>query len=207
MQYLQKDPVDTWNLIFPRVLGPRILYPFTSATLRSEIDLVLDAEAEINISSGFHLAIDDGLAIKIELFNQEVSNITFPGGRFEFLPVTIASGTGAVLTAVLQVAIYAGFAIVGGSIDILGDEFAQGCDPQIEEYYKFALGAAAGATAHFDSHTWGPSPNTTRTTAIYATTLASACAIQSTSVSSAVLTSATGSGSHKERDDSDWSTT
>ena len=40
------------------------------------IDLIISAEAEITIDSGFHIKLDDGIAIDIPLFDQNVSSIT-----------------------------------------------------------------------------------------------------------------------------------
>lgn len=39
------------------------------------IDLILNVEGEIDISSGFHIKLDDGLAINIALFSDDVSDI------------------------------------------------------------------------------------------------------------------------------------
>lgn len=39
------------------------------------IDLILSVEGEIDISSGFHIKLDDGLAIDIALFGDDVSDI------------------------------------------------------------------------------------------------------------------------------------
>jgi hypothetical protein len=40
------------------------------------IDLILSVEAEIDISSGFHIRLEDGAAINIPMFGQNVSSIT-----------------------------------------------------------------------------------------------------------------------------------
>jgi hypothetical protein len=40
------------------------------------IDLMLSAEAEMDISSGFHIRLDDGVAINLALFSQNISSIT-----------------------------------------------------------------------------------------------------------------------------------
>ncbi len=40
------------------------------------IDLILSVDAEIDISSGFHIQLNDGLAINIPIFDQNVSSIT-----------------------------------------------------------------------------------------------------------------------------------
>lgn len=39
------------------------------------IDLILSVEGEIDISSGFHIKLEDGLAIDIALFSNDVSDI------------------------------------------------------------------------------------------------------------------------------------
>ncbi|CRK29916.1 hypothetical protein BN1723_003875 [Verticillium longisporum] len=71
------------------------------------VDLLLSVESEISVASGFHLKLDDGIAIDIALFSDEVSDIVFNGGQFEFLPVTVESD-GVTFRALLRVAIHAG---------------------------------------------------------------------------------------------------
>jgi hypothetical protein len=39
------------------------------------IDLILDVNAEIDMSSGFHIKLDDGAALDINMFDTEVANI------------------------------------------------------------------------------------------------------------------------------------
>lgn len=41
-----------------------------------KIDLILSAEAEVDISSGFHIKLDDGVVFDIALFGQNVSDST-----------------------------------------------------------------------------------------------------------------------------------
>ncbi|KAM0332096.1 hypothetical protein ACHAQA_002368 [Verticillium albo-atrum] len=82
------------------------------------VDLLLSVESEISISSGFHMKLDDGVAIDIALFSDEVSDIVFNGGKFEFLPVTIESD-GVILKAVLRVAIHSGMELHTPSFDWL----------------------------------------------------------------------------------------
>ena len=40
-----------------------------------DLDLILDVEGSIDISTGFHLKLDDGLMFEIALFSDEVSDI------------------------------------------------------------------------------------------------------------------------------------
>jgi hypothetical protein len=40
------------------------------------VDLILSVEAEIDISSGFHIQLNDGVTINIPMFGQDVSSIT-----------------------------------------------------------------------------------------------------------------------------------
>ena len=40
------------------------------------VDLILSAESEVDISTGFHIQLHDGIAINIPMFDQNVSNIT-----------------------------------------------------------------------------------------------------------------------------------
>ncbi|KAH8588634.1 hypothetical protein B0O99DRAFT_638854 [Bisporella sp. PMI_857] len=165
------------------------------------VDLILEAKAEIDISSGFHIKLDDGTAISIPLFSDNVTDTTFNGGRFEFLPVTIQSA-GATLSATLRVGVHAGFEIDTSGIVSAGVEvgvFAnvaefvtnvtvipggndEGCELQVEESYQLAVGAAAGATVAFQGHTWGPAPETV--IPLWYTTFAEACAIKGSSTTS-----------------------
>jgi len=40
------------------------------------VDLIFSAESEVDISTGFHIQLHDGMAINIPMFDQDVSNIT-----------------------------------------------------------------------------------------------------------------------------------
>jgi hypothetical protein len=40
------------------------------------VDLILSVESEIDISSGFHIQLNDGVAIDIPMFDRNVSSIT-----------------------------------------------------------------------------------------------------------------------------------
>jgi len=120
-----------------------------------------------------------------------------------------------VLTAILRVGAHAGFKVGTPSFDVLDvftlsassgvevgiwADIAQfitnvtvapngstsGCELSVEEVYIMNIGANAGATLAIDTHTWGPTPNTT--IPIFYTTLASACAVSS---SSSILPSTT----------------
>lgn len=166
------------------------------------IDLILDVDGTIDVSSGFHIKLDDGLAINVALFGEAISDITFTGGQFEFLPVIVESA-GIVLTAVLRVGVHAGFDLsigdpgltilnvtapsVGGGIEvaafadvgsfitnITASPSNNNCEIGVVQSYQFAVGAAAGATIDIDTHTWGPVAQTT--TPIWYTQLDSACA-------------------------------
>ncbi|KAK6338103.1 hypothetical protein TWF696_001574 [Orbilia brochopaga] len=154
-----------------------------------DVDLILSAEAEIEISSGFHIKVDDGAELSIVLFGNSIDRTAFNGGLFEFLPVTIESA-GVVLKAVLRIRARAGFEISTPDVEVLGvNVFSasagvevsiwthiaeltanvtvapggneNGCEIQVEESYQFVVGAIAGATVAVMDHTWGPSPNTT----------------------------------------------
>ncbi|KAL2823431.1 hypothetical protein BDW59DRAFT_148614 [Aspergillus cavernicola] len=189
-----------------------------------KVSLVLIAQAEINISSGIHIKLDDGLALDLELFNKNVSGITLPGGRMEFLPITI-EGHGS-LQALLQLEASVGFEIAPpdslGVLEVVGfsagigtevfayvadflfqvdastDEDAE-CAVEAVAEYTLAVGAAAGATIAVADYQWGPAPSTT--VPVFYTTLASICAGTKTS-SSTITPSAT-----LEQRDSDLKTT
>ncbi|KAG5981310.1 hypothetical protein E4U55_003087 [Claviceps digitariae] len=72
------------------------------------IDLILSAEAKIDIDGGFHIRLDDKLKMTLALFAKKASELTFNGGKFEFLPVTLESGN-VVLKALLRLSVRAGF--------------------------------------------------------------------------------------------------
>ncbi|KAI0891492.1 hypothetical protein F4806DRAFT_501041 [Annulohypoxylon nitens] len=168
------------------------------------VDLILSVNAEIDVSSGFHIKLDDGVGLDMSLFGRNVSNIIFNGAEFEFLPVTI-EGAGGLMNAVLRLGVKAGFeletpgvtipsfsfstkASAGVGVSVWADiaEFAtnvtaapqgdeDGCVLKMEQTYQFGLGAAAGATLAIGAETWGPSPNTN--IPIFYTTIANVCAI------------------------------
>ncbi|KAK2006204.1 hypothetical protein LZ32DRAFT_595931 [Colletotrichum eremochloae] len=71
------------------------------------VDLILSVESEVQMSSGFHIRMDDSVGFDIALFSKNVSTVSFDGGRFEFLPVVVESA-GVVLKAVLRVGVSAG---------------------------------------------------------------------------------------------------
>ncbi|KAK1994781.1 hypothetical protein LX36DRAFT_726684 [Colletotrichum falcatum] len=71
------------------------------------VDLILSAETEVRMSSGFHIRMDDRVGFDIALFSKNVSSVNFNGGRFEFLPVVVESA-GVALKAVLRVGVSAG---------------------------------------------------------------------------------------------------
>ncbi|KAF6804701.1 glycolate oxidase [Colletotrichum sojae] len=74
------------------------------------IDLILSVESEVQMTSGFHIKMDDSVNFEMALFSKNVSSVDFNGGKFEFLPVVIESA-GAVLKAALRVGINAGIEI------------------------------------------------------------------------------------------------
>ncbi|KAK3387374.1 hypothetical protein B0H63DRAFT_469896 [Podospora didyma] len=170
------------------------------------LDLILSAETQINFLSGFHIKLDDKVAINLALFSKEVSKVDLKGGKFEFLPVQVQSGD-TVLKAVLRVGAHAGFKLGTPSISILGVDvpgasagveagvFAHiaefvtnvqarpndvACKLRVVEEYTMALGAMAGATVGLGPGTWGPNPATT--TAIYTTTFTDACAVKASAI-------------------------
>ncbi|KAF5247214.1 hypothetical protein FANTH_6471 [Fusarium anthophilum] len=177
------------------------------------IDLILSVEGEINISSGFHLRLDDGVLFDIAIFSKEISNLTINGGDFEFLPVTLESA-GVVFKAVLRVGVKAGFEIaspevsiagktiahVGGGVEVgvyaniaelitnvtLSTDEDNDCGLRVEEVYQLAVGAAAGASIAIDDMTWGPVPETE--IPVFYTTLGHACASQRSSDASLSIT-------------------
>ncbi|KAK0107895.1 hypothetical protein ONS96_003682 [Cadophora gregata f. sp. sojae] len=172
------------------------------------IDLILDVKGEIDISSGFHIQLNDGIEIKMPIFGQNVSKITYNGGSFEFLPVTIESA-GVVLTGILRIGLKAGLVLstpdaidksllnlfdaaagIEGGVWLDIAEFKTNitsspvsddndCELRVIEEYTMALGANAGARLECGDYAWGPEIESQ--IPIFYTTLTDACAIKRTS--------------------------
>ncbi|KAJ5103083.1 hypothetical protein N7532_003612 [Penicillium argentinense] len=172
------------------------------------IDLILIATAEVDIGSGIHIKLDDGLAFDMELFQSNVSGVTLPSGSYEFLPITI-EGHGTI-QAILKLQASVGVEFASGDLSILpsysagigADVFAYVADFVVEvngtstadegecelealAEYTLAVGAAAGATVAIDDYSWGPAPDTT--IPIWYTTLASTCAEMKSATPSAQI--------------------
>lgn len=185
------------------------------------VDLILSVGGQIDISSGFHIKLDDGIVIEIALFSNEVSNITFNGGQFEFLPVTIESG-GVVFSAILRLGGHVGFELVSPTVLSLAPPISGGieagvfanvaefvtnitytpeeedCQLNVVQSYQFALGAKAGASIAIDDDTWGPTPETL--VPIWYTEMGSACAVQKTAATSPIPTITTAPKDRKRQD-------
>ncbi|KAM0385100.1 hypothetical protein ACHAQC_011722 [Fusarium culmorum] len=200
------------------------------------VDLIVSVEGEIDISTGFHLKLDDGVTIELGIFSKEISNMVINGGEFEFLPVTVES-SGVVFKAVLRVGIQVGFEISSSDVSIAGkDIFRIGagietgvyaniaelitnvtlsteeddqCGLRVEEAYQLAVGAAAGASVAIEDIAWGPAVETE--VPIFYTTLAQACAVQRSSgaisASQATLTSAALAIRGEDEDEAEMETT
>ncbi|KAK8013291.1 hypothetical protein PG991_009562 [Apiospora marii] len=169
------------------------------------VDLILTADAEVDIRSGFHIKLDDGASFSLAMFADNLTDTTFEGGKFEFLPVTVQSA-GGILKAVLRLGAHAGIQVATPDTGIPGLEASAGievgvfahvaefvtnitapttpnrndhddCVLRVEESYQLAIGAAAGATVSIAGNKWGPVPQTV--VPIFYTTLADACATSS----------------------------
>lgn len=122
------------------------------------------------------------------------------GGQFEFLPVTVESG-GFTFKATLRLEIRLGMEehtkqnliipSVGGGIgfsvfadiaelttEVTNEENNTDCALAVAQSFQVALGAAAGATVHISTDTWGP--RATTSIPIWYTELASGCALAKT---------------------------
>lgn len=130
------------------------------------------------------------------------------GADFEFLPVTVNTNH-ATLNAVLRVGVRAGIAFKTPHIDLpfpfnLVTDVGviahvaelvtyitpatpdNNCDfAAVQQEYTLAVGAAAGASVHVRSGTWGP--QVTATTAVYFMTLGDDCAVSATATATALV--------------------
>ncbi|KAF2679800.1 hypothetical protein K458DRAFT_374622 [Lentithecium fluviatile CBS 122367] len=182
-------------------LGPNLMLGVVFS-----VDLILSVEGTLDMSSGIHIKLEDGIKIQIPLFSEEISNIVHNGGQFEFLPVTVESA-GVVFTAALRIGIYSGLSLgapKGSILDIIPGmpqmsgglqvsvfanlaEFITNVsyvpnDPECEikavQEFQVALGAAAGMSVALDPVTWGPVAETK--IPIWNTQLAEVCASKGT---------------------------
>ncbi|CAK7231737.1 hypothetical protein SBRCBS47491_008033 [Sporothrix bragantina] len=81
------------------------------------------ADGGIEVDSGFHLRMNDGLALIVDLFGNNVSDIVFNGGQFEFLPVTVSTSA-LTLNAVLRVGVHAGIVLSSDALTFDGIDLA-----------------------------------------------------------------------------------
>jgi hypothetical protein len=72
---LEVESTYTVNLFTPETpIG--ITIPDMDIGVWFSLDLILDAKAEIDISSGFHIKLDDGFKVDIAMFSKNVSEVT-----------------------------------------------------------------------------------------------------------------------------------
>ncbi|KAH4182446.1 hypothetical protein HBH42_221880 [Parastagonospora nodorum] len=138
------------------------------------VDLIMSIEStdKVDISTGFHIKLEDGIMFDLALFSDKVSGMVFNGGQFEFLPVTVETA-GVSIAAALRIGIHCGIEVAptgapgklpGGPEVRAGIEVAlvahvaesitnityapddKDCKLKVEQEYNFALGAIAGAS-------------------------------------------------------------
>ncbi|KAL2194248.1 hypothetical protein P885DRAFT_43434 [Corynascus similis CBS 632.67] len=103
--------------------------PGLEAGIFATMDLILSADAEIVIRSGFHLQLEDPVGFNIALFGKNVSSLILVA---EFLTN-----------------------ITGGVEQAAKED----CALKIVQEYTLGLGAAAGATIAVGPHSWGHTPS------------------------------------------------
>ncbi|KAL1892001.1 hypothetical protein Sste5346_007345 [Sporothrix stenoceras] len=86
-------------------------------------DLILSAYGSLELESGFHLRMDEGLTLTVDLFGRNISEIECHGGSFEFLPVTVNSATVS-LQAILRVGVHAGIVMSSKGLTVEGVSIA-----------------------------------------------------------------------------------
>lgn len=141
----------TYELPLFRSIGPLGMYITKDLELGVffTIDLILTAEGELDINNGFHIKLDDGIGIDITLFADNISDVTFNGGQFEFIPVTINSGS-VVFSAVLRLGVHAGFQLV--TPDVVGELLSRAKIPTVSGGIEVAVFAnVAGKSSRCSS--------------------------------------------------------
>ncbi|KIH87750.1 hypothetical protein SPBR_04691 [Sporothrix brasiliensis 5110] len=88
------------------------------------VDLILSASGVVDLEGGFHLRMDEGLSLQVDLFGHNVSEIVCHGGKFEFLPVTLRSA-GVTLNALLRVGVHAGIIVSSDALQVPGFDDAK----------------------------------------------------------------------------------
>ncbi|ERS98539.1 hypothetical protein HMPREF1624_05324 [Sporothrix schenckii ATCC 58251] len=83
------------------------------------VDLILSASGVVDLEGGFHLRMDEGLSLQVDLFGHNVSEIVCHGGKFEFLPVTLRAA-GVTLNAILRVGVHAGVIVSSDALKVPG---------------------------------------------------------------------------------------
>jgi hypothetical protein len=108
----------------------------------------------------------------------------------------------------IEMGVYANIAELITNVTLSTDEDDQ-CNLRVEEAYRLAVGAAAGASIAIEDITWGPAVETE--VPIFYTTLAQACVVQrssgATSASQAALTSAALVIRSEDEDEAEMETT
>ncbi|CAN9136082.1 unnamed protein product [Alternaria sp. RS040] len=103
-----------------------------------QVDLILEVDGQIDISSGFHVKLDDGVAMDITMFGDTVSNMIFNGGQFEFLPVTLVSASVSI-AAVLRVGVHCGVEVGQPELPGIADLFADSVGFEVNAGVELAL--------------------------------------------------------------------
>ncbi|CAK4030554.1 Hypothetical predicted protein [Lecanosticta acicola] len=189
------------------------------------VDLILEVDGSLDITSGLHIKVDDHVALDMQLFGHEASGIDFREGRFELLPVRVQSADAtfrATLRLSATVALAAGvpehlpnvtigshhlsdYQLAGGllagvSADVAVFETEIKASPedpecQLKVIQDYSLVLGATAGAQATVGTATYGPHPTKTTAIYTTTLDSYCTTSAPIVTSAAV--------HRKRQHSD----
>ncbi|ELR02957.1 hypothetical protein GMDG_05816 [Pseudogymnoascus destructans 20631-21] len=211
-------PFDVdFDVELPKLPECNLKFQFDGLELYMEIDTILSGSATYTLNLytsqtplGFAVGKDlltprryqqrlPHQAIDIHMFDHDVSSITFNGGKFEFLPVTLA-GANTVLIAVLRLGIRSGLELstptsfVGGIpvkfivTNVTAAPDRDDCPLQVVEEYSMLVGANAGASLAVGEHSWGPGPSTQ--VPIWYTTLVDICAGTKTAVAPVVTSTA-----------------
>ncbi|KAK8075917.1 hypothetical protein PG994_003189 [Apiospora phragmitis] len=161
-------PLDVeFNVVIPAMPECRLAFRFDGLELYMLLDTQLSAGITYNLNlyssntpigfswartwssawSGFHIKLDDGASFSLAMFADNLTDTTFKGGKFEFLPVTVQSA-GGVLKAVLRLGAHAGIKMATPKTGIPGLEASAGIEVGVFAHVaEFVTNiTAAGAT-------------------------------------------------------------
>ncbi|KAK4221720.1 hypothetical protein QBC38DRAFT_117916 [Podospora fimiseda] len=150
--YLKLDtkiPIQT-TLVLPLYSSPLNLsfdVPGVNMGSSVSIDLILNSDGyePIDMTSGIHLKIEDGIGFALEMFSKEITQMKSKGAKFEFLPLNVRSNAAA-LRGMLRVSLNTALEL--NTVKLPGSSIAEKFDKLIgtsgADFFTVRTGVEAG---------------------------------------------------------------